>query len=165
LPRLAAFLCAPLLAAAALLPLPAPAQPPQQHGEAAAFCAALRRLAAAAASGFDSVDRAPHLVPGSVEERRGVTAAADGPPRAVLYAVMARAPSRQRPNPVAARFEALRAEVARCLPEAEAGPVTQGQGGAQARWTTPQAVIGLRRDDGEGFASDAELELSVASRW
>jgi hypothetical protein len=164
LPRLAVRLAPLLLAAATLAPPPAAAQA-QPHGEPAAFCAALRRLAAAAASGFESIDRAPHLIPGSVEERRGVTAAADGPPRAVLHAVMLRDPSRQRPNPVVARFEALRAEITRCLPEAEAGPVAQGQGGAQARWTTPQAVIGLRRDDGEGFASDAELELSVASRW
>lgn len=149
-----------LVLLAAPLPALAQGQPRQDP-----FCTALRQLVTAAASGFDYVPRGQRLIPGSVDERRGVTRTGDGPPRGVIYAVMLRDQSRQRPNPVVARFTALQGQITRCLPEAEAGPVVQGQGGLTTSWRTPQAIIGLRRDDGEGFASTAEVELSVAARW
>lgn len=143
-----------------LAPLAARAEAPPSP-----FCAGLRRLVAAAASGFDYLPANQRLLPGSVEERRGITRTEGGPPRAVFYAVMLQDASRRHPNPVEARFHALAAEITRCLPDATASPAQVREGGAVAGWTTPQALVGLRRDDGQGFASTAEVTLSVASRW
>lgn len=151
-----------LLLISILAPLQAAAQPARN---ADALCTGLHYLVAAAPSGFDYVPRDPRQIPGSIEERRGIVRTGDGPPRAVFYAVMLRDASRERPNPVQARFRSLQAAIARCLPDAQAAPVSEGAHGAMATWTLPQALIALRRDDGEGFASTAELELSVAARW
>lgn len=152
-----------------LLPLLAPADAEAQSRNAQRgqdpFCAALTRLVGAAGASFDYLPRNQQLVPGSISERRGVARTGDGPPRAAIFAVMMRDESRQRPNPVIPRFEQIRQQVTRCLPDAVANPVTPGQGGAVTSWTMQMAVIGLRRDDGEGAASTAEVELSVASRW
>lgn len=145
------------LLVALLLPLPAAAQAPD------AFCLSLRRLAEGAANGFDYIPQGGHVIPGSVFERRGVFQDQDGPARAAYIALLAT--SRERPSPIEARFRHVQAEIARCLPDAQAAPLQQVQRGAIATWTTSQARIALRRDDGDGFASDAELELAVASRW
>jgi hypothetical protein len=151
-----------------LLPLLAPdaaeAQQRNQRGPDP-FCAALTRIVGAAGSGFDYLPRDQRLIPGSLNERRGIARAANGPPRAAWFAVMMRDESRERPNPVIPRFDQLRQQVTRCLPEATAMPVTPGQGGAVTSWVLPMAVVGLRRDDGEGAASTAEVELSIQSRW
>ncbi|MBX9700255.1 MAG: hypothetical protein K2X74_12515 [Acetobacteraceae bacterium] len=129
------------------------------------FCTALRQVVNAAGSGFDYLPRNQRLLPGSVEERRGITRTGDGPPRAVVYAIMLRDNSGERPSPAAARFQALQAAISRCLPDAQASPPQAAPRGATAAWTLPMALIGLRRDEGEGFASSAEVEISVASRW
>jgi hypothetical protein len=152
--RLALLLPLPLLA-----PLPVA---PQTHD---AFCAGLLHLVQAAPSGFAYVDRGQRVVPGSVEERRGTLTAAFGPPRAAYHAMMLRAPAAQHPNPVEGRFHGLQAQIGHCLPGIAATPVTAGEGGAHIAWTTDQAVILLRREDGQGGASTAEVELSVAARW
>ena len=151
-----------------LLPSPALGQgagPSAAHGRPDAFCNGLRQLVGAAASGFDYLPRDSRLLPGSIEERRGITRSGDGPPRAVFYAVMLREAAREGPNPAAARFRTLQAEITRCLPDAQAAPAAEGQGGAVARWSLPTAIVGLRRDDGAGFASSMEVEVSVAPRW
>lgn len=148
-----------------LLPLLAPLEAEAQQRGPDAFCTALTRLVTAAGASFDYIPRNQQLIPGSISERRGVARTGDGPPRAAIFATMMRDESRQRPNPVVPRFEQLRQQVTRCLPDAVPGPVTPGQGGATTSWTLQRAVIGLRRDDGEGAASTAEIELSVASRW
>jgi hypothetical protein len=150
-----------------LVPLDAAAQQRNAPRGQDAFCAALTQLAGAAGSGFDYLPRGQQLIPGSVNERRGIAArgSGGGPPRAAFFAVMMRDESRQRPNPVVPRFEQLRQQITRCLPDAVANPVTLGQGGAVTSWTLQMAIIGLRRDDGEGAASTAEVELSVQSRW
>jgi hypothetical protein len=148
-----------------LLPLALLPSLPAMAETAGPFCAALRELAVAAADGFESVPRGGHKLPGSVEERRGITRSGDGPPRAVFYAVMLRDGSRQHPNPADARFRALGAEIPRCLPEAEAVSAAERQGGADMSWRTSQAVIGLRLDRGDGYLSNAEVEVSIASRW
>jgi len=146
-----------------MLPLLAPA--PAEAQAPGPCCAGLRQLVAAAGSGFDYLPTGQRLLPGSIEERRGTLEAQGGPPRAVFYAIMMRDASARRPNPVEAHFHALSAEIGRCMPEAEASPARPGQGGAVAAWTLPRAVVGLRRDDGQGFASSALVEVSVASRW
>ena len=147
----------PLLVA----PLPADAQ---QHAPDA-FCAGLRQLVAAAASGFDYLPANQRLLPGSIEERRGITRSEGGPPRAAFFATMLRDASAQRPNPAQARFHALQAAIPRCLPDAAAGPGGEGPHGGVASWTIQQAAIGLRYDPGDGYAASAEVEVSVASRW
>jgi hypothetical protein len=150
--RLAVIL--PLLA-----PLPAGAQATD------AFCAGLLQLVAGAAQGFAEMPRTGGVLHGSIEERRGVTSTDDGPPRAVYYAVMLRDDARRRPNPADGHFRRLQAEIARCLPQAQPSALTPGQGGARITWTTEQALVGLRLDDGGGDAGNAEVEVSVASRW
>lgn len=130
-----------------------------------AFCGALRQVVAAAESRFDSLPLARHAIPGSLEERRGVMQSASGQPHGVLYAVMFRHDARQQPNPVRERFAALQREIGQCLTEASTLGVTEGQGGALARWQTPYAVVGLRRADGGQELADSQIELSVASRW
>lgn len=152
---------APVLLTLLAAPLPAAAQ---AHANDA-FCAGLRQLVAAAASGFDYLPANQRLLPGSIAERRGVTRSEGGPPRAAFFAVMLRDASAQRPNPAEARFRALQAAIPRCLPDVAAGPGGEGPRGAVASWTIQQAVIGLRYDAGDGFASTAEIEISVASRW
>lgn len=151
-----------------LLPSPALGQgagPSAAHGRPDAFCNGLRQLVGAAGSGIADLPRDSRLLPGSIEERRGITRSGDGPPRAVFYAIMLREPARAGPSPVAARFRALRGVITHCLPDAQAAPAAEGQGGTTARWTLPTAIVGLRHDDGAGFASSAEVEVSVASRW
>lgn len=151
--RLALLLPLPLLA-----PLPVA---PQPHD---AFCAGLLHLVQAAPSGFAYVDRGQRVVPGSLDERRGVLAAAFGPPRAAYHAMMLRTPA-EHGSTTQARFHALQAQIGHCLPGIPATPVTAGEGGAHIAWTTDQAVILLRREDGQGGASTAEVEISVAARW
>ncbi|WP_270938269.1 hypothetical protein [Falsiroseomonas oryzae] len=147
------------LALTLLAPPPAAAQAPD------ALCTALRRLAEAAANGFDYLPTGQRYVPGSVEERRGVLRPADGPARAVFYATMAMTNSAQRGHAFAQRAHALETDVGRCFPQAEASGMQPVQHGAFGTWTLPRAVIALRRDDGDGGLSSAEIELSVASRW
>jgi hypothetical protein len=147
----------PLLAI--LLPSTLAAQPADR------FCAGLRQLVAATQSSFEYLPQGVQLLPGSIAERRGITSSDGGPARAAIFAVMLRTPSRQRPNPVEARARALEAEISRCLPGAERREPLQQQNGAVLRWVTEWAVVSLRRDDGDGFASDAEVEVTVASRW
>jgi hypothetical protein len=118
-----------LLLLSILAPLPVAAQPPRNHDP---LCAGLVNLVAAAPSGFDYVPRDTRQIAGSIEERRGITRTGDGPPRAVFYAVMMRDNSRERPNPVQARFRTLQAAIARCLPAAQAAPVAEGPRGALA---------------------------------
>ena len=74
-------------------------------------------------------------------------------------------PSHRQPSVAEQHFRDLHGEIARCLLDAESGPVIPGQGGARMSWTTQQAVVHLRREDGDGFASNAEIEVTVASRW
>ncbi len=148
-----------MLSPALLASLPAAAEASE------AFCASLRQLAVAAAEGFVNVPPGRHLVPGSIEERRGVTRSGDGPPRAVLYVTMVRDNSRQHPNPAEGRFRAYATEIPACLPDAEAVSSADRSGGAERVWRTSRAVIGLRLDRGDGYLSNAEVELSIASRW
>lgn len=154
------FLLLPLLAS-----VEASAQQRAAPGGPDPFCAALTRVVGAAGSGFDYLPRNQQLLPGSINERRGIVRTGDGPPRAAFFAVMMRDESRQRPNPVVPRFAELQRQITRCLPEAQVTGPTTGQGGAVASWTLSRALVGLRRDDGEGAASTAEVEISVASRW
>jgi hypothetical protein len=130
-----------------------------------AFCAGLRQLVEAAANGFDSLPLGERRLLGSLNERRGITQSSDGPPRAAYYATMMSGPSRRQPSAAELHFRELHGEIARCLLGAEDGPMIGGQGGARTSWTTPQAVVHLRREDGDGFASNAEVEVIVASRW
>jgi hypothetical protein len=37
--------------------------------------------------------------------------------------------------------------------------------GQRAIWTTSQARVVLRSDEGDGFASTAEVDVAVVSRW
>ena len=130
-----------------------------------AFCNALRQVVSAAQSRFDSLPAGRHVIPGSIEERRGIMQSASGQPHGVVYAVMFRHDVRQQPNPVRERFAALQREVGQCLTDASALGVTEGQGGAMANWQTPYARIGLRRVDGGRELLESMIELSVASRW
>ncbi len=145
------------LLAILLAPLPAAAQD--------AFCRGLQRLAAGAANGFMEIPAAGRVLHGSVQERRGMVESEDGPARGAYLALMLTAPSRERPNPAATRFQALHAGIARCLPGAEGGAVQRAERGQRAIWATPQARIVLRSDEGDGYASDAEVEIAVVSRW
>jgi hypothetical protein len=145
------------LLAILLAPLPAAAQD--------AFCAGLQRLVRGAASGFLEVPPSGHVLPGSREERRGMIRDQDGPAHGAYLALMLTAPSAQRPNPAATRFHALQAEITRCLPDAESAPAQRVDRGQRAVWTTPQARVVLRSDEGDGFASDAEVDIAVVSRW
>ncbi|PWS34074.1 hypothetical protein DFH01_27500 [Falsiroseomonas bella] len=140
-----------------LMPLPAEANE--------AFCPALKRLVAAAQWGFNDIGLAPHLIPGSIAERRGVTRVLDGPERGAIFATMLRTESREHAAEVRHRFDALRGEIGHCLSDAQASPVSGGQGGQQAHWTMPYAVVRLRADGGDGFASTSEVEITVAARW
>jgi hypothetical protein len=147
-----------------LLP-PLLASLPTQAQATEAFCAGLRQLVEAAANGFDNLPIGEHHLPGSINERRGITQSPDGPPRAAYYATMMSSPSHRQPSAAELHFHELHGEIARCLPDAENGPVIPGQGGARMSWTTQQAMVHLRREDGDGFASNAEVEVTVASRW
>jgi hypothetical protein len=140
-----------------LMPLPAEANE--------AFCPALKRLVAAAQWGFNDIGEAPHLIPGSVAERRGVTRLPDGPPRGAIFAIMLRAEGREHAAQAGHRFDQLRGEIGQCLSDAQASPVAGGQGGQDAHWTTPYAFVRLRAEGGDGVASTAEVEITVASRW
>jgi hypothetical protein len=140
-----------------LMPLPAEANE--------AFCPSLQRLVAAAQWAFNDVGRAPHLIPGSVVERRGETRLLDGPVRGAIFATMFRTQGREHAPEVARHFEQLHGQIGHCLSGAQASPVTRAAGGAEAHWTTPYAVVRLRTDMGEGFASTMEVEITVASRW
>jgi hypothetical protein len=148
-----------------LLPFLAPL-PAEASAEAdAAFCTGLRRLVVAAAEGFVNIPGNTRLLPGSIEERRGVTRSPDGPPRAVVYAVMLRDNSRQHPNPADARYRALQGAIGHCLPDAEVLAASDRPTGATASWRTSSAVIGIRLDRGDAYLSNAEVEVSIASRW
>lgn len=146
-----------LLLVALFAPLPAAAQD--------AFCTGLQRLVEQARWGFSDLGLGGRVLHGSVQERRGVLESPDGPARGAFFAIMLNAPSRELAAVVAPRFQALHTEIARCLPTAEGGATQAGQGGAVAVWRTPYAVVRLRREDGDGFASTAEIEVVVASRW
>jgi hypothetical protein len=145
------------LLATLLAPLPAEAQD--------AFCAGLQRLVRGAANGFLEIPAGGRILHGSLEERRGVVRSEEGPARGGYLALMLTAPSRERPNPAVTRFHALQAEIARCLPDAQAGQVQRVDRGQRVVWTTPQARIVLRSDEGDGFASNAEVDVAVVSRW
>lgn len=140
-------------------PLPAAAQAPD------ALCRGMRQVVEAAAESFDSLMPQAHFLPGSLEERRGVARDPGEPPRAVLYALMLRAPAAQRPSPAEARWRALHGEIGRCFPDATFSGDMAGQEGARAVWTLPRALIRLRRDDGMGGLSTAEVEIAILSRW
>jgi len=146
-----------IVLAALCAPLPATAQD--------AFCVGLRTLAQGAANGFLEIPAGGRQLHGSLQERRDVVDVGDGPARGAYVALMLSAPSRERPNPAAMRFRALQAEIERCLPQAQPGQVQRVDRGERMIWTTPEARILLRTDEGDGFASDAEVELAVVSRW
>jgi hypothetical protein len=129
-----------------------------------AFCQGLQGLVSAAQSRFDWLPSTGRNIPGSLNERRGVEQSSSGP-HGVYYAVMYRHDTRQQPHGARERFAALQREVGACLTGASFLGVTEGQGGAQARWQTQYAVVGLRRDDGGGELTQSIVELSVASRW
>jgi hypothetical protein len=131
----------------------------------AAFCTALRQVVQAAQSRFDWMPRAGHNIPGAVEERHGTLQTPGGAPRGVFYAVMSRHDARQHPDPTPDRFRALQHDIGQCLAGASFLGVTETPSGAQAAWTTPYAVVGLRRADGGAVVPDSILELSIASRW
>lgn len=146
-----------LLTLPLLAPLPALAND--------AFCQALERVVTAAQFSFDSLPRAAHLLPGSIEERRGIVRTPEGPSRNAVFALMLRVDGRQHAPQVTQRFAALQSQIAACLPDAQASRVERGQGSAeQTHWTTQYAVIGLRADDATTGAT-AEVELMVAARW
>ncbi len=147
------------LVLALLLALPASAQANER------FCAAMRFVAASAQGGFDSMPRAAHTLPGSVEEWRGMTRSEDGPVRGAFFALMVRHDARARPNPATARFHELAREIAQCLPDASAQGVTEGEGGARAAWQTPYANISLRLVEGGRELADSTVQITVASRW
>lgn len=126
-----------------------------------AFCAALAQLVSAAQSRFDWMPRSGRNIPGSIEERHGTLQTADGAPRGVYYAVMARGGSAAAHE----RFAALQREVGGCLPNAAFQGLREGAGSALVSWQTDYAVIGLRRADGGGDTPAALVELSIASRW
>lgn len=151
-PFLPVALLAPLLAAA-----PAEAQD--------AFCAGLQRLVRGAANGFLEIPAGGHVLHGSLHEQRGTVRADEGPARAAYIALMMTGPSGGRPNPAAARFHALQGEITRCLPDAQAAPPQRVDRGQRAIWTTAQSRVVLRSDEGDGFASTAEVDVAVVSRW
>jgi hypothetical protein len=130
-----------------------------------AFCTALHQMVQAAQSRFDWMPRTGRNVPGSIDERHGTLQTPGGGPRGVFYAVMARHDARQPPDPTVDRFRALQHEIGACLTDASFQGVTEGQGGAQASWTTQYAVVGLRRAAGGREVPDSIVELSIASRW
>jgi hypothetical protein len=148
-----------------ILLLPLLALVPIQARATDAFCAGLRQLVEASADGFDYLPLGQRLLPGSLHERRGIAQSPDGPPRAAYYATMMSGPSSRKPSAADQRFRELHGTIARCMPDAESGPTIEAQGGARTSWTTPRAVVHLRREDGDGFASNAEVEVTVASRW
>ena len=146
-----------ILLAALCAPLPATAQD--------AFCQGLRTLAQGAANGFLEIPAGGRQLRGSSEEWRGTVETEDGPARGAYLAMMLTAPSRERANPAATRFRALEAEITRCLPQAQAAPAQRVDRGERATWTTSEARIVLRSDEGDGFASNAQVELAIVSRW
>jgi hypothetical protein len=148
-----------------ILLLPLLAQTPTQAQATDAFCLGLRQLVEAAANGFDYLPLGERRLPNSLNERRGITQSPDGPPRAAYYATMMSTPSRRQLSAAELHFSELNAEIGRCLLGAESGPMIRGQDGVRTSWTTPRAVVHLRREDGDGFASSAEVEVIVASRW
>jgi hypothetical protein len=149
------------LLSALLLPwlLPAPAAAND------AFCPALQRLVAGARWSFNDIGLAPHLIPGSVAERRGVVQILDGPPRGAIFAVMQRVQGREHEAQIVHGFDQLHGRIAQCLPDAQASPTSRAPTEVRSTWTTPYAVVLLRADRGDGFAATMDLEIVVASRW
>jgi hypothetical protein len=147
-----------LLVAAAALALPSAARADD------AFCNALRHVIETARWDMNSLANRPHNIPGSIQEHRG-TAMFGGEPHAVFTALMLSEPAAQARAHIAPRFAALHAQIAHCIPDAQGGQVEQLQGWSRAIWTLPRALVQLRRQDGEGFASTAEIEIAVATRW
>ncbi len=131
----------------------------------AAFCTALQQVVQAAQSRFDWMPRTGRNIPGSLDERHGTLETPGGAPRGVFTEVMSRHDPRQLPDPTQDRFRALQHEVGQCLTDASFQGLTEGQGTAQAAWTTQYAVVGLRRADGGREVADSIVELSIASRW
>ncbi|WP_137177480.1 hypothetical protein [Roseomonas sp. AR75] len=140
-----------------LMPLPAEANE--------AFCPALKRLTAAAQWGFNDIARAPHLIPGSISEHRGVVRRMDGPERGAIFATMLRAEGREHQPQIARRFEQLQGEIGHCLSDAQPTPPSRAATEVKTSWATPYAVVELRADLGDGFASTMEVEIVVSSRW
>jgi hypothetical protein len=137
---------------------------PPEASAADAFCTALQRLTDSAASNFQHLSNSGRNMPGSVNEYRSTVQFA-GSVHAAMFAVMVRAPS-DPPSPLLQqRFTALQADIGRCLPDAQKGPVEQIQGGSRVIWTLPRAIVLLRRDNGMGHASTAEVHIAVGSRW
>ncbi len=130
-----------------------------------AFCAGLQRLVRGAASGFLEIPAGGHVLRGSLHEQRGMVRSDEGPARGAYIALMMTGPSSGRPNPAATRFHALQAEITRCLPDAQPSAPQRVDRGQRAIWTTPQARVVLRSDEGDGFASTAEVDVAVVSRW
>ena len=130
-----------------------------------AFCTGLRQIVQAAAQDFAELPLGTHYLHGSINERRGVVSTQGGPPRGVYYAVMLRDESSRAPAQADARFRALQGEIGRCLPQAQATPAAPTERGRLASWTLERAVVGLREEVAQGFATSAEVEVSIASRW
>ena len=140
-----------------LAPLPGEAQAQD------AFCTGVRTVVAGAAQDFAEMPLARQIIHGSVTERRGMTPG--DPPRAAFYAIMLRDNSERAPRDADARFRALEAEITRCLPQAAASGVNRGDRGSYMTWTLERAVVGLRSEIVQGFATSGEVELSISSRW
>lgn len=128
-----------------------------------AFCEGLQGLVQAAQSDFDWLPRQGHNIPGSLDERRGMTQSSDGQVHGAYYAVMFRHDS--APAQVRERAAVLEREIAGCLPDATALGTQQGGGAALTRWQTPYAIVGLRRVDGGRELEQSLIELSVVRRW
>ncbi|MGG5818605.1 hypothetical protein [Falsiroseomonas sp. HW251] len=148
-----------LLLGCLLLPLPAAAQ----SGDA--FCAGLQRAIQLAANGFLEVPLNEHLIPGTIEQRRGVLEDQDGPARAALIVVVYADPTRRETAALESHFHGYAERVARCLPGAASnGPLPVARG-VMSSWQTEQARIRLRRDAGDLYSDPAKVEITVASRW
>jgi hypothetical protein len=146
------------LAAALLAPFSAQAQD--------AFCTGLRRVVQAAAQDFVELPAGTHYLHGSVDERRAVAPPFQGgPPRAVYYAVMLRDDSPRAFTLAESHMRRLQADIAGCLPQAQASGVASNDRGSLQTWTMERAVVGLRREDSRGFASSTEIVVSITSRW
>lgn len=148
-----------LLLGGLLLPLPTVAQAQD------AFCNGLRRVVQSAADGFMEMPEGDRLIPGTTQQWRGTLEDADGPARGAVFMLLDLDPARRAAATVDVHFRRYAEEIGRCLPDAQASGVMPAQRGAIAMWQNGQARVRLRRDDGDGGASSAQLELAVASRW
>lgn len=141
------------LAAIALLPAVAGAQ------SASPFCNGVAQLVVAAPDRFEPLPPGVRVIPGSIEERRGVNNSG-GDPRGAYIALVSRVPRAEGH----AAFERVQHEMQRCLPGWQAN-VVSGADGAIATWTLERAVIRVVQAIDDTDPQRAAVAVQVLERW